>query len=90
MRSPCAATKSSSHSPRQEKARVQQQRPNAAKNKLIFKKITRHVKEEENVIYNQRKSSQQKQTCQTHQNVCIIYCSLYINHILIKPLLKKK
>ena len=33
MRSPCTATKSSSHSLQLEKARVQQRRPNAAKNK---------------------------------------------------------
>ena len=34
MRSPCTATKSSPRSPQLEKARVQQQRPNAAKNKI--------------------------------------------------------
>ena len=33
MRSPCTATKSSPRSPQLEKARVQQQRPNTAKNK---------------------------------------------------------
>ena len=33
MRRPCTATKSSPHSPQLEKARVQQQRPNAAKKK---------------------------------------------------------
>ena len=33
MRSPRTATKSSPHSPQLEKARAQQQRPNAAKNK---------------------------------------------------------
>ena len=35
MRSPRTTTKSSPRSPQLEKARVQQQRPNAAKNKLI-------------------------------------------------------
>ena len=35
MRSPCTATKSSPRSPQLEKACVQQQRPNAAKNKYI-------------------------------------------------------
>ena len=34
MRSPCTATKSSPHSPQLEKARAQQRRPNAAKNKI--------------------------------------------------------
>ena len=33
MRSPCTTTKSSPRSPQPEKARTQQQRPNAAKNK---------------------------------------------------------
>ena len=38
MRSPRTATKSSPCSPQLAKARVQQRRPNAAKNKLIKKK----------------------------------------------------
>ena len=39
MRSLCTATKSSPRSPQLEKARVQQRRPNAAKNKInLFKK----------------------------------------------------
>ena len=35
MRSPHTATKSGPHSPQLEKARMQQRRPNTAKNKLI-------------------------------------------------------
>ena len=35
MRSPRMETKSSPHSPQLEKARAEQQRPNAVKNKLI-------------------------------------------------------
>ena len=38
MRSPCTTTKSSPHSTQLEKARVQQRKPNAAKNKFIKKK----------------------------------------------------
>ena len=42
MRSPRTATKSSPRSPQLEKARVQQQRPNAAKNKNKLKKNKKH------------------------------------------------
>ena len=44
MRSPRTATKSSSGSPQLEKARAQQQRPNAAKNKSINKFILKKTK----------------------------------------------
>ena len=43
MRSPCAATKSSPCSPQLEKARVQQWRPNGAKNKLKKKKKKKRI-----------------------------------------------
>ena len=49
MRSPCAATKSSPRSLRLEKARAQQRRPNAAKNKERKKERKKKEKKKESL-----------------------------------------
>ena len=70
MRSPCTTTKSIPHSPQLEKARVQQRRLNAAKNKLILKKrdlAASALKKKKTLLNNQEITEEIKEEIKKYQ-----------------------